>query len=215
MKTDLPRGGNMKKVLLALALASCAPGALLAHCDSLDGPVVTAAKAALESGNAGPVLAWVQKDDEAAVKAAFLKAREARKAGGAAAEVADLWFFETLVRVHRAGEGAPYTGLRPAGSAEEIVKELDASIEKGDIRELSQKMGGHVERAIGEKFSALLPLKKEADKSVEKGRAYVGVYVEFMHYVEGIVKAVHGGAHHAAAKDGHEGEAEEKPVHVH
>ena len=29
--------------------------------------------------------------------------------------MADLYFFETVVRVHRAGEGAAYNGLKPAG----------------------------------------------------------------------------------------------------
>ena len=26
-----------------------------------------------------------------------------------------MYFFETLVRIHRAGEGEPYTGMKPAG----------------------------------------------------------------------------------------------------
>ena len=31
-------------------------------------------------------------------------------------ELSDQFFIKTLVRVHRAGEGAPYTGIRPAGT---------------------------------------------------------------------------------------------------
>ncbi len=200
---------TVKMMLLCAGLVITAAGFAGAHCDSLDGPVVVAAKAALESGNPAPVLAWVQPGDEAPIKEAFQKARDVRKLGRGAADLADTWFFETLVRVHRAGEGAPYTGLKPAGSAEEIVKELDSSIVKSDISELAEKIGSHSEHMIREKFAALMPLKKEADKSVEKGRAYVAAYVEFMHYVENVKNAVHGAGHHAA-------EAETEPsAHKH
>lgn len=200
---------TVKMTVLCAGLVIAAAGLAGAHCDSLDGPVVIAAKAALESGNPAPVLAWVQPGDEASTREAFQKAREVRKLGGKAAELADNWFFETLVRVHRAGEGAPYTGLKPAGSAEEIVKKLDSSIVKGDISELAGMIGSHAEQLINGKFAALLPLKKEADKSVEKGRAYVAAYVEFMHYVENVKNAVHGAGHHAAETE------TEPPAHKH
>ena len=188
----------MKKTFLALFVFVFSAGLAGAHCDSLDGPVVTAARAALQSGNLDGVLAWVQPDDEAVIKEAFRKTREVRKLGGEAAELADTWFFETLVRMHRAGEGASYTGLKPAGSAEEIVKDIDSAIGKGDIKVLAKKIGSHAEHSITEKFAALLPLKKEAGESVEKGRKYVGAYVEFMHYVENVKLSVHGAGHHAA-----------------
>lgn len=187
-----------KRIMFSVVLCVISAGLAAAHCDSMDGPVVIAAKAALESGNPDGVLAWVQPDDEAVIKEAFRKTREVRKLGGEAADLADTWFFETLVRMHRAGEGASYTGLKPAGSAEEIVKDLDSAIGKGDIKVLAEKIGSHAEHSITEKFAALLPLKKEAGESVEKGRKYVGAYVEFIHYVENVKLSVEGAGHHAA-----------------
>lgn len=183
-----------------------------AHCDSMDGPVIIAARAALESGKPDGALAWVQPADEAAIREAFLKTREVRKLGPKAAELADTWFFETLVRVHRAGEGAPYTGLKPAGSAEEIVKKLDASIEKGDIKEVAGMIAGHAEHSIHEKFEKVMELKKTAGASVQKGREYVAAYVTFMHYVEGVKNAVHGGGRHGAEP---EAGAEKQEAHKH
>lgn len=38
-----------------------------------------------------------------------------RKARKDAQEVADDWFFENTIRIHRAGEGAAYTGMKPGG----------------------------------------------------------------------------------------------------
>jgi hypothetical protein len=61
----------------ALALAWSHPVA--AHCDTLDGPVVGAARRALETGNVDLVLVWVQKDDEAEVLGHFQKTLAVRK----------------------------------------------------------------------------------------------------------------------------------------
>lgn len=86
-----------------------------AHCDGMDGPVVKAARAALETHDPRLVLIWVQKKDEAEVRQAFQSTLAVRDLSPEAKELADRYFFETLVRLHRAGEGAPYTGLKPAG----------------------------------------------------------------------------------------------------
>jgi len=188
----------MKILMLGGLLTVFAASTAAAHCDSMDGPVIIAARAALESGKPDGALAWVQPADEAAIKDAFLRTLEVRKLGPKAAGLADTWFFETLVRVHRAGEGAPYTGLKPAGSAEEIIKKLDLSVEKGDIKEVAEMIAGHAEHSIHEKFEKVVELKKTAGASVEKGREYVAAYVTFMHYVEGVKNAVHGGGRHGA-----------------
>ena len=100
----------------------------------MDGPVVQAARKALETGEVKLVLIWVQKQDEGDIKEAFQKTLTVRKLGAAAKELADRYFFETLVRIHRAGEGAPYTGLKPAGrdlgpaipAADEAIEDASA-----------------------------------------------------------------------------------------
>src|SRR5687768_12252404 len=84
----------LKASALAVALAWSASAS--AHCDTLDGPVVSAARKGLESGNVNLVLVWVQKKDEAEIRNAFQKARSVRKTGGDAKELADTYFFETL-----------------------------------------------------------------------------------------------------------------------
>ena len=67
-------------VLFALlSLLLCLPAVTYAHCDGLDGPVVAAAKKALESGKVTPVLIWVQKKDEQTIKDAFNKTLAVRK----------------------------------------------------------------------------------------------------------------------------------------
>ena len=82
------------------------------HCDTLDGPVIAAARRALDSWNVNFILPWVPRSGEGEVKRAFGKTLRVRRPGGQTGEMADRWFFETVVRIHRAGEGAPYTGLK-------------------------------------------------------------------------------------------------------
>lgn len=85
------------------------------HCDSLDGPVATAACRALESDGVQAVLPYVPLREEDEIRSVFESVREARGSDGQAREVADRLFFETVVRLHRIGEGTPHTGLKPAG----------------------------------------------------------------------------------------------------
>lgn len=85
---------------------------VFAHCDTMGGPVIREAKAALEKGDVTPILKWVRKENETEIKTAFAKAVAVRANGPEAKELADRYFIETFVRLHRAGEGAPYTGIK-------------------------------------------------------------------------------------------------------
>src|SRR5512141_3144425 len=102
-----------KQIVLALALVLAAAAApLAAHCDSLAGPVITDARQALEKKDVTPVLQWVPAASEAEIRDALTKTLAARAASPEARDSADRWFFETLVRVQRASEGASFTGLK-------------------------------------------------------------------------------------------------------
>jgi hypothetical protein len=187
-------------IIAATFLILALPAFALAHCDTLDGPVVADARVALDKGDITPVLKWVKADDEPELKAAFAKARDVRKLNPEAKALADSYFFETLVRVHRAGEGAPYTGLKPAGTVEPPIAKADQALEKGNVDELAKAIASHTEAGIRERFQRALATKKHAQESVEAGREYVEAYVTYVHYVEGIVNAVHTKAQHGEAE---------------
>jgi hypothetical protein len=131
----------------------------------------------------------VQKDDEAEIRNAFQRAHRVRKAGGEAKELADMYFFETLVRVHRAGEGAPYTGLKPAGEVEPPVAAADKAIASGKPQELAELISGRVEKGLHGQFAEVMAKKRYDPNDVEAGRAYAGAYVEFTHYAERLYHA--------------------------
>ena len=186
-------------MLLGLLLAL--PPLAWGHCDTLDGPVVVDAKAALAKGEIAPVLKWVPAAGEPEVREAFARTLAVRKGGKEAQDLADTWFFETLVRVHRAGEGAPYTGLAPAGATEPGIAAADRAVAAGSIDELVAAISAHAKAGLAERFERLTAARAHASHNVEAGRAWVAAYVDFIHYVEGLHAAIeresghaHGGA---------------------
>ena len=160
-----------------------------AHCDTVSGPVITDAKEALEKGDVTAVLKWVKKENEAEIKTAFAKTLAVRTKGPEAKDLADRYLFETLVRLHRTGEGAPYTGIKDE-PVEPIVAMADKALAEGSADDMIKKIGGHMAAAIGEKVKKVLEAGKSKDASVEAGREYVEAYVTYMHYVEGIHAAI-------------------------
>lgn len=183
-------------VTVAVLLSAMAPGKAVAHCDTLDGPVVQDAMVALETGDVTPVLKWVSEDYEQEIRNSFETAMVVRQKGEEARKLADMYFFETLVRIHRAGEGAPYTGLKPAGSVEEPIAAADNALEEGSAEQLTDNISGAVREAILSRFTATLEGKKHAGHSVEAGRKFVEAYVDYVHFVEALHNLVSkGGAH--------------------
>ena len=119
------------------------------HCDSLDGPVVTAAARALQTGNVDLVLPYVHPDGEAEVREAFARVPPLRAGGDGTGELADRWFYETVVRVHRAGEGAPYTGLKPAGLDPGPVLPLaEQAVATGQVDAVYGLLAGELRRQL-------------------------------------------------------------------
>ena len=170
---------------------------VFAHCDTLDGPVVKTAKTALEKGDITPILKWIKKDDEKEIKNLFQQTLIVRSKGKEAKELADMYFFETLVRIHRVGEGAPYTGLKPAGAVEPAVLEADKALESGTVDNLVKLVMEEAAKGIRERFNRAKEAKKHAEHNVDAGREFVEAYVQFTHYVERLhLDATSATAHH-------------------
>ena len=173
-----------------------------AHCDTLDGPVVATARIALERGDVAPVLKWVSPGHEQEIRTVFANVMAVRELSSQAREMADRYFFETLVRIHREGEGAPFTGLKPAGAVDPAVAMADQALEDGSVDGLANALSKHVEEGVRERFARALEARKHADENVDAGREFVEAYVQFTHYVERLhLIATSNVEHHDEARD--------------
>ena len=174
------------------------------HCDGLDGPVVTLARKALDSGNVNLVLPWVRAEDETEIRRSFEHAVAVRKLGAEARELADVHFFETLVRIHRAGEGAPYTGLKPAGrDLGPAILAADKAIEDGTLGRVAELLTKAIHEGLHRRYESAAARKRFDPNGVRAGREYVEAYVPYIHYVEGLWLAATGSGH-GHAPEGHE-----------
>jgi hypothetical protein len=192
---------TVRSLILASLLLAAPIGikSAYAHCDGIDGPVVKAAQKALEAENVNLVLIWVQMNDEPEIRRSFEKTLAVRKLGAEAKELADLYFFETLVRVHRAGEGEPYSGLKPAGrDLGPAIPAADKAVETGSLEALARMISDAFGKEVRERFKRVSAQKSYAKDDLAAGREYVKAYVEFLHYVEGLHEAAHG-SHESAA----------------
>ena len=191
--------GSLLAAISAALLFAAAPAS--AHCDGRDGPVVGAAQQALDTGDVNRVLIWVQKSDEADIREAFRKTRAVRQLDAAAKEFADNYFFETLVRVHRAGEGAPYTGLKPAGrDLGPAVRAGDKAVATGSIEPVIELLTHQVRQDIGARFKEVTARKNFKPDDVGAGQQYVKAYVEYIHAVERTYDAAARPAHAPAGE---------------
>lgn len=166
-----------------------------AHCDSMDGPVVRDARTALEKRDSAAVLKWVSPEKEAEIREAFAKTLAVRKLGKDAELLADRWFFETLVRVHRAGEGEAFTGLKEAGHVDPGIAAADAALESGSAARLAKELAAAVDTGVRKRFDLAFERKRHAD-SIGAGREYVAAYVDYVHFVESVHRLARQGAPH-------------------
>jgi hypothetical protein len=171
-----------------------------AHCDSYDGPVIQDALKALESNDVDLVLKWINREQEQEIISLFSKTHSLRNGDKEVYAIVEKHFFETLVRLHRETEGAPYTGLKPAGTTKNIIQLSDQALESNDVDDLLEKLNSHIGKVVREKYSKVAALDKIKNESPEQGRQYVEAYVDYTHTLEAIHDIIEQGSGNSAHK---------------
>lgn len=181
MKTIQTVKITLTGIAAAVALTFAIPHIAAAHCDTLDGPVIQDARMAIEGKDITPILKWVKPKDEKAVRAAFNKVLSSKSKNQ---EETEHKFFATLVKIHRAGEGASFTGLKPAGAVEPAVAAADKALTSGSADALVKLVTDDVSAGIKTRYEHAATTYKHKDESVAQGREFVEAYVAYTHYVE-------------------------------
>lgn len=194
---SLPRVVGRRIAISMILIVGFATLQASAHCDALDGPVVEDARVALDRGDVTGVLKWVEREQEREIRDAFQQALAVRTAGDKAKALADRYFFETLVRVHRAGEGEGFTGLKPAQSVDAGIRDADEALRSGSATALASRLSDEIREGIEQRFAKVRERSKLAESSVPSGRQYVEAYVDYIHYVEAAHRLVSSGVPHS------------------
>lgn len=189
--------GIFRKATLLLGLLTLFFGVpAQAHCDSYDGPVIQDAYRALEQEDIRFIMKWIAKDQEEPLEKLFHKTVNLKGGDPEIYGIVETHFLETLVRLHRETEGAPYTGLKPAGSATPIVQMADRSLAELEVTPLLSNLERHIRAVIVEKYEKVAALHRVKDDSIAQGRAYVAAYVDYTHTLEGLEAVLAHGGHH-------------------
>ena len=199
------RGRSGRLAILTALFLIVSTGVSLAHCDTMDGPVIKDAKLALDGNNINYALKWIQAADEPELKDAFALAIKVRKQGQDAKTLADRYFFDTLVRLHRMGEGVGFTGVKPAGTpVDERILAADRAIEAGNLTPLAGKVPEEMKHELHILFDRVMVLKNFDVNDVKAGREYVAAYVSFFKFAEG-EEHTHAAGHTDSAVHGETG----------
>ena len=106
-----------------------------------------------------------------------------------------------MVRVHREGEGAAYTGLKVDEPVDAAIEAADRALETGQTGILVKAVTHRTEEGINQQLQKVVARRARMKDSVAAGREYVEAYVDYVHYYEGLVTATAGAAGH------HEGQS--------
>ena len=193
-------------VLVAGAVAAVLPHPALGHCDALDGPVVSAARAAIEKKDLAPVLKWIGPDSEGEIRAAFARTLAVRGLSPEAKELADRSFFESVVRLHRAKEGGSLHGFEARGDRPPVRPCAPWTMRSRRGRPTRSRDSSRSARpaAVRRRFGQLLEARRRAEDNLEAGRRFTASYAEFTHWIEALYGAAEGSTPPADA-----------PEHVH
>lgn len=172
--------------LVAAGMFLLAPVTADAHCDTMDGPAVKDAIKAMDSGNVNYALKWVQPKYEAEVSRAFRMSMKVKDINADTKNLAEQYFFEILLRDHRAGEGVAFDGVKPHGwPVDERVKAADQSIALGNLEPLKGLVEPDKWPELQRRFQKVMSLKDFDVNRVEEGREYIEAYVQFFKFAEG------------------------------
>jgi hypothetical protein len=190
--------------LFILSMLILSTNVTFAHCDTMDGPLIADARKAIGQNNVNYILKWVPSANEGEIKYAFDLMMKVRDLGPEAKELSEKYFFDTLVRIHRAAEGVPFTGVKPSGTPiDEKVLAADKSIEAGNLSPLKDKVSKEILPELTKRFEKVMALRNFDVNNVEAGREYIEAYVQFFKFAEGEeeghITAEHKGDSHAVA----------------
>jgi hypothetical protein len=126
------------------------------------------------------VLPYVPSADEPEIREAFEQAHEVRAHDERTRALADQWFFETVVRLHRGGEGAAYTGLKPAGlDRGPAIPLAERAIETGSADELVALLSDTIAREAKHRLETAMHRQSHEEKDVSAARSYVEAMLGF------------------------------------
>ena len=193
---------DFKKVKLSALIALfflmglSLPQQARAHCDRVNGPVAVDAQKALETGDVSHALIWVTEKQSEQLRSAFERTKEVYAKGGESKKLAERYFMETTVRLHRKAEGMPYTGLKPAQPNPEDIAFAEEALKSGEVQPVTKLLADEIKDKVIELHQEAISANNDKGKSIAEGREAVDAYVRYIVYVHSLYETIQAGPAH-------------------
>ena len=189
----LPKVKRFSRLAIFLILLLSWNQSALAHGDRENGPVAMAAKEALKTGDLNKVLIWVGEEQEQELREKFNQSLEVYNKGGVAADLAQKYFLETTVRLHRAAEGMPFEGLKPASANPPDVEAAEKALETGNFEPVKELLCSALEAESLKWFEKTRASAENKEESIAAGREWVDNYVKYIVYIHKLYQTIQAG----------------------
>lgn len=187
-------------LLSGIVFTAVFSGVTYAHCDTMSGPVAVAARESLQTEDFKPVQIWVGKEQEKELRDNFEQCLTVYKQGGRARELAEKYFIETAIRLHRAAEEMPFTGVKPAQPLPSDIAAAEKALEKEDAKIITDLLTEELATETQKWFKKAIQAKKHKDENVKAGREWVDAYVKYVIYVHGLHQKIKAGPKHGVGE---------------
>lgn len=193
-------GNKITATLILLLIFTLAGTEARAHCDRKNGPVAVAAREALQTENFEKIVIWVGQEQEEELKKKFEQSLQVYRKGGEAKELAEEFFMESAVRLHREAEGLPFTGLKEAQPNPEDIEAAEQALDTGKIDMVVSLLSEKMEEKVTHWFTEARAAEKKKDNSIEAGREWVDTYVKYITYIHGLYQTIEKGPPHGVGE---------------
>lgn len=152
--------------------------------DVIQGPVVKAAKMALETGNVNYILIWLPEESENTLKNLLEKTCCKRSSRMNMQNQAYDWYFATVNRFFSTSRSYDYLKTQFGGLAEKpLVLKVDTAIESGNFEEIRDIIPITHEADAKQRFLHVMNMRNYPVNDIAAGRAYVSAFFDFNRYV--------------------------------
>lgn len=157
---------------------------MLKYPDEMPGPVLKAAKIALETGNVNYILIWVPENYENTVKNLLEKTCCKRSSVLNTQKQAYDWYYETVNRLFSASRACDYLTYQSKAFAENpLVLKVYKAIESGNFEKIRDEIPVSYEADAQQRFLHVMNLRDYPVNNIAAGRSYVSAFFDFNRYV--------------------------------
>lgn len=155
--------------------------------DSHNGPMMIAAKRALETGKAHHILIWIPEKSENTLKNLLEKVCCKRRIQADGHDRIVDWYFETISRFHSGYYGPHNLNISTKTPEEKsIIFLVESACESGNFEEITTVIRDTPTGEMRQRFDDVMKKRNYCEENIAAGRVYVSVFTYFIAFVNNL-----------------------------